>query len=89
MSDKVRQHSTTTQGETNGSTQRTLSAKKATSTRSPVTDEAVSTSTQDSPARRSTTTVKPGGTTSTIQREDFAFQIQFIIPVRGGLGSGS
>ncbi len=39
------------------------------------------------PDRTTTTTVKPGGKTSTATTEDFAFQIQFTIPVRGGLGS--
>ena len=39
------------------------------------------------PDRLSTTTVKPGGKTSSTTFEDIAFQIQFTIPVRGGLGT--
>ena len=41
------------------------------------------------PDRTTTTTVKPGGKTSTATTEDYAFQIQFTIPVRGGLGTTS
>ena len=37
--------------------------------------------------RVSTTTVKQGGKTSSTTFEDIAFQIQFTIPVRGGLGT--
>ena len=43
----------------------------------------------NNPDRISTTTVKPGGKTSSTTFEDIAFQIQFTIPVRGGLGTSS
>ena len=45
--------------------------------------------TTSNPDRISTTTVKPGGKTSSTTFEDIAFQIQFTIPVRGGLGTSS
>ena len=79
MSDKVKQVSKTSQGETNSSNQQTLTEKTGSSTRDAVTDTATSKSTETSPERRSVT--------STTQSEDFAFQIQFVIPVRGGLGT--
>lgn len=43
----------------------------------------------ENPDRLSKTTVKPGGKTSSTTFEDIAFQIQFTIPVRGGLGTSS
>lgn len=64
MSDKVRQQSTTKQGETNSSAQQSQTDKSATSIKGPT-------------------------VASTVQTEDYAFQIQFTIPVRGGLGSDS
>ena len=89
MADKSKQVSKTSQGETNSSSQQTRTDKDGTSTRQAVTDTAQSSSTETSPERRSVTTVKPGGESSTTQTEDFSFQIQFTIPVRGGLGSDS
>ena len=88
MADKSKQVSKTSQGETNSSSQQTATEKAGSSTREAVTDTSTSRSTEASPERRSVTTVKPGGESSTTQTEDFAFQIQFVIPVRGGLGSG-
>ena len=87
MSDKTRQVSKTSQGETNSSKQQTITEKTGSSTREAVTDTSNSRATDESPERRSITTVKPGGSSSTTQSEDFAFQIQFIVPVRGGLGT--
>ena len=81
MSDKVKQVSKTSQGETNSTSQQTQTEKTADA----VTD--VSESTEESPTRKTSTTVKPGGISSTVTKEDIAFQIQFTIPVRGGLGS--
>jgi hypothetical protein len=89
MPDKTKQVSTTSQGESNSSFQNTGTTKNGSSTRQAVIDETSSSSTETSPEKKSVTTVTPGGKTSTTQTEDFSFQIQFVIPVRGGLGSDS
>ena len=52
-------------------------------------EEATNRQKTENPDRISTTTVKPGGKTSSTTFEDIAFQIQFTIPVRGGLGTSS
>ena len=83
MADKTKQVSTTNQGEGNATGQQTDTFKTAQA----VTDTSFNTTTETVPSKKSTTTVKPGGSTSTIAKEDYAFQIQFTIPVRGGLGS--
>tara|TARA_Y100000361_G_C11119698_1_gene322491 strand:+ start:670 stop:864 length:195 start_codon:yes stop_codon:yes gene_type:complete len=64
MSDKVKQVSKTTQGETNSSTQQSATSKAAES-------------------------IKEPSEVTSVQKEDIAFQIQFTIPVRGGLGSST